>query len=117
MLFMRQSKQNLASPSAPFLLCWNRAPPPAEKSAQDSGPSQYHIQVSELDLMSEVSPGSGLAGLEASVRKNGVVSLLVTFFLSASPPSLGGPSCPGAGRRTQGTGLFLPGWGLWMAQQ
>lgn len=48
--------------------------------------SVSYIQVSELDLMLEGSPGSGLARLEASVRKKGLVSLLVTFFLSASPP-------------------------------
>lgn len=70
--------------------------------------------------MLEGSPGSGLARLEASVKK-GLVSLLVIFFLSALPPltSLGVPPAQERerGDRGQGSSSWARALPAWMARQ
>lgn len=86
-LFTSQSEHNFASSFTP-LFCGGRifnkgTHPLAESSAQASGPGPWHIQISELDLTFDGSRGPGLARLEASVGKQGLVCLLLTL-LSAS---------------------------------
>ena len=75
----------------------------AENSAWDSGPNQYHVQTADLDLVLAGSPGSGLSRLEALVEEEG----LVPFASSHGRLS---PSCPGAGRRGQGSSPLAGGF-------